>query len=227
MTDHEILAQALTSVTPLPKAALRQIVPAFVPRTLRADERLLLGGDVCDHLSFVCRGVLLSQSTSAERESSCDLFTEGDFATDYVSFLTQAPSTVEIVALEPCSLLSISRPALERLYDAVPGVDRLGRKIAEWRFVASVHRAGSLLADSPTERYRALCRDRPSLVQRVPQFVLARWLGVTPESLSRIRNRLARQRSGTSTRSVVPSKSKAPAEKSGGPRAPRASREKP
>jgi CRP/FNR family transcriptional regulator, anaerobic regulatory protein len=227
MTAHEFLAQALTSVTPLSKAALRQIVPAFVPRTLRADERLLIGGDVCDQLSFVSTGVLMSQSTWAQRESSCDLFTEGDFATDYVSFLTKAPSTVEIVALEPCSLLSISRPALERLYDAVPGVDRLGRKIAEWRFVASVHRAGSLLSDSPTERYLALCRDRPSLVQRVPQFVLARWLGVTPESLSRIRRRLAAQRSGTSTRAVVPSKSKAPAEKSGGPRAPRASREKP
>ena len=223
-----MLMRVLAQVASLEPRSLREIVESFVPRTLLAEERLLRSGDVCGQLAFVCRGVLISQTLTSEREASCDLFAEGDFATDYVSFLTQAPSTVEIVALEPGAVLTISKSALERLYDTVPGVERLGRKIAEAQFVGSVHRAGSLLTDSPAARYRALRTRRPDMLQRVPQYLIARWLGVTPESLSRIRKRLsAPQRTVMSTAEATPSKSKAPALKSGGPSAPRASREKP
>jgi CRP-like cAMP-binding protein len=227
VTDSERLAQVLTQVAPLSTATLGKVLAAFRPLALREGERLLTCGDVCDQLAFVSRGVLISRSTTSERESSCDLFAEGDFATDYVSFLTGAPSTVEILALEPCALVAISKPTLQRLYDTVPEVERLGRMIAEHRFVATVQRAGSLLTESASERYRALGNSRPDLLQRVPQYLLARWLGVTPESLSRIRQRLSSQRKTTSTVAAVPSKSKAPAEKSGGPKSPRASREKP
>lgn len=222
------LTEVLTRVAPLSAPVLAQVVAAYRERRLVRDERLLLAGEVCTELSFVVQGVLVSQAPDSARLTSCDVFAEGDFATDYVSFLTEQPSTVEIVALEPCRVLTISRAALYALYDALPGVDRLGRKIAERQFVSSVHRAGSLLTEAPSERYRSLATGRPDLIQRVPQYVLARWLGVTPESLSRIRARLAKpQRKVTSTTALVPSKSKAPAAKSGGPKTPRASREKP
>jgi CRP-like cAMP-binding protein len=237
--DRTTLTQVLAQVAPLEPRVLRQVQGSFVARALSTDERLLRAGDVCGELAFVCRGVLISQSVTSERAASCDLFAERDFATDYVSFLTQSPSTVEIVALEPCSVLTISRSALERLYETLPGVERIGRKLAEAQFVGLVHRAGSLLADAPSARYRSLRARRPDLLQRVPQYLIARWLGVTPESLSRIRKRLAApqrregregvapQRTVMSTVAVTPSKSKAPAAKSGGPSAPRASREKP
>lgn len=221
------LDQVLTHIAPLSAESLAKVLQAFQPQTLKTSERLLIAGDVCEQLAFVTQGLLMSQSISSKKEASCDLFAEGDFATNYVSFLTAEPSTVEIVALEPSALLVISKQALQNLYDTLPEVERLGRMIAEDRFVASVHRAGSLLSESPAERYRALSLSRPDLLQRVPQYLLARWLGVTPESLSRIRQRLARQRKTTSTVAEVPSKSKAPASKLGGPKAPRASREKP
>lgn len=222
------LSEVLAQVAPLSAPVLAKVLSAFRERHLVRDERLLLAGQVCTELSFVTRGVLVSQSPESARQASCDLFAEGDFATDYVSFLTEQPSTVEIMALEPCRVSTLSRESLLAFYDALPGVDRLGRKIAERQFVGAVHRAGSLLTEDPSVRYRSLAARRPDLIQRVPQYVLARWLGVTPESLSRIRARLAKgQRKVSSSTALVPSKSKAPAAKSGGPKTPRASREKP
>ena len=222
------LSQVLTQVAPLSAPVLTKVLTGFRERHLVRDERLLLAGQVCTELSFVTKGVLMSHAPDSARQASCDLFAEGDFATDYVSFLTEQPSTVEIVALEPCRVSTLSRAALLAFYDALPGVDRLGRKIAERQFVGSVHRAGSLLTEDPSQRYRSFAAKRPDLIQRVPQYILARWLGITPESLSRIRARLAKgQRKPTSTTMLVPSKSKAPAAKPGGPKTPRASREKP
>lgn len=206
---------------------MTEVLGAFRQHALAENDRLLVAGDVCTRLSFVSMGILVSQGySSSERELSCDLFAESDFATDYVSFLSGKPSTVEIVALQPCQLETLDLAELNRLYGSVPGVERLGRKIAERQFVLTAQRAGALLTDEPAERYRTLADRRPDLLQRVPQYLLARWLGVTPESLSRIRRRVT-QRKSTSTTLVVPSKSNAPASKSGGPNAPRASREKP
>lgn len=188
----DLLEATLTRVVPFSKKEWAAVRSAFRPRTLIADETLLQEGAVCDELAFVAKGLLVTRSSASARETSCDLFAEGDFATDYVSFLTRAPATVSVVTLEPCEVFTLSQAALNRLYEEWPVVERLGRKIAEQRFIASVQRAGSLLSESPGARYRALGARRPDLLQRVPQYVLARWLGVTPESLSRIRRRLSK-----------------------------------
>jgi CRP/FNR family transcriptional regulator, anaerobic regulatory protein len=133
---------------------------------------------------------------------------------------------VDLVALEPCRVSWLPAVALRALYDSDPEVERLGRRIAERQFVALARRTGELLGEVPLERYRRLVRDRPDLVQRTPQHLIARWLGVTPESLSRIRRRLVAQRRVTRT-GASPGKSKAPSSKAGGPKVPRAPREKP
>jgi CRP-like cAMP-binding protein len=227
-SPRELLERTLAQFDCLDPTSLAAVVSAFKPRKVARDARLSRNGERCGGIGFVVEGVFVSGLVGPEKEALSDIFCEGDFATDYVSFLTGAPSTVDIVALEDSKTLWLTHADLQTLYATVPNAERLGRYIAEGQFISLVERTAALLTQSPAARYQHLLARRPSLANRVPQYLLARWLGVTPESLSRIRARSVQgQRSaiGTSTRS--PLKSKAPASKAGGPKAPRAPREKP
>lgn len=228
MSPREMLERTLAHFDCLDPPSLAAVVSTFKPKKVARNARLSRSGERCGGIAFVVEGVLVSGLVGPEKEALSDIFCEGDFATDYVSFLTGAPSTVDIVALEDCKVLWLTYANLQTMYASVPNTDRLGRLLAEGQFISLVERTVALLTQSPAERYQHLVARRPSVANRVPQYLLARWLGVTPESLSRIRARAVQgQRSaiGTSTRS--PLKSKAPASKSGGPKAPRAPREKP
>jgi CRP-like cAMP-binding protein len=228
--DHATLATALTSFGTFSPEVTRAFTQAFQRRELSAGDRLLRVGEVCTGIGYLVQGLIVSQST-AEPPTSCDIFSEHDFVTNYVSYLARTPSSVELVAHENSRLLWIRREVLDDLYVRVPSLERVGRLAVEARFVSLAARTSGLLEQSPAERYRALCVTRPDLLQRLPQYLLARWLGITPESLSRIRGRAgkptATQRTRTGIDAVVPSKSKAPSANEGGPKVPRASREKP
>lgn len=232
----DFLRSVFTRILPLSEASLRRLEAAFSRRELAAGERLVSSGTVCSGVALIERGVFVSQSVVSHREASCDVFAEGDFATDYVSVLTGQPATVDIVALEPAVVRWLPSRRLDELYRSSVELERVGRRLAELQFIQAVHRAGSLLAEPPEVRYARLREERPGLLDRVPLYLVAQWLGVTPESLSRIRRRLVqRRREGPRTvtqRSVTEtvasaSKSKAASAKAGGPKRPRASREKP
>lgn len=221
----DLLGQVVQQLVPMSAASLSRLLDAFERRELAEGARLVVAGERCEGIAFIERGVFISQSLVSAREASCDLFAEGDFATDYVSVLTKAPATVDVTALEAAVVRWLPVQRLEPLFGSSIELERLGRKLAEAQFLRAVQRAAELLSTTPAERYRQLTRERPGLVNRVPLFLIAQWLGVTPESLSRIRRRLV-QRKVTGTSAAV-AKSKAASAKAGGPKAPRASREKP
>jgi CRP-like cAMP-binding protein len=225
---REHLIRTFRRFAVLPAETETALVSAFKMRTLKTDEHLLKSGVVCSGIAFVSRGIMFSQPVDSDRVVTCDIFSEGEFATNYVSFLTGKPSLVEIVALEDCDFLWLARQTLEELYQQTAGTERLGRLIAEAHFIALVNRTHAVLGQTPAERYQSLLTERPEIIQRVPQYILARWLGVTPESLSRIRRRITSpQRIATGTIARDPSKSIAPDSNDGTPKVPRAPREKP
>lgn len=158
-------------------------------------DHLLRAGDVATHLFFVSRGLLryyfLDDATGEERTGQ--FFDEGQVFTDAASFLAQAPATQSINALEPGEVLRIPRAALYDAYAADHAMERFGRLMLENALVGSQRRAANLLRLSPDERYRTFVSTRPEVARRVPQYLIASYLGITPEGLSRIRGRLARQ----------------------------------
>ena len=155
---------------------------------------VLKAGDVADMLFFVETGLLryyyLDFETGDERTGQ--FFDEGAVVTDAASLLTGAPATQTIEAVEASTIFAVPRSALLRAYDADHAIERFGRKVVETGFLGSQRRAANLLNMSPDERYRHFVENRPDIARRVPQYLLASFLGITPESLSRIRGRISR-----------------------------------
>ena len=173
-------------------AVMDRLMSALVPATLAKGSVLLQDGEVCEHVWFIGQGLVRAYFLKDGEEVTQQFFFEGSYTTDYESFLTQRPTRLHLQALEPTLLLALNREAMQRLYAADPGAERMGRRIAEEIFLAVSRRNRSFLLESAEQRYLDLLRERPKVMQRVPQRHIASYRGVKPESLSRIRARVAR-----------------------------------
>ena len=114
----------------------------------------------------------------------------GEFVGDYVSMRCQTLSQVSIEALRPCRVLRVAAGTLESLYRTDAGHERLGRGVAESLLSEVYGRLLETYAASPQERYEALLRRCPRLMEYCPARDLASWLGIRPETFSRIRGRI-------------------------------------
>jgi len=118
-----------------------------------------------------------------------DLCYEGDFFGDYMSFLTQQPTPLEVITFEPSKIFRIRRTNFEKLGFNTDFGDKICRFAAEGLFIHKQEQQINLLTKTPSARYAELLARQPKLIQRTPQKHIASYLGITPESLSRIRKK--------------------------------------
>jgi len=164
----------------------------FVPRKLRKNQFLLREGEVCTSLAFVVKGCLRCYSVDDNGEEHIVQFAIEDWwISDPYSALTREPSEYTIDALEDSELLLLEKSAEQRLLQEIPKFERLFRLLLENRFVANQRRIAATLSTSAEERYLSFLRSYPAIAQRVPQSQIASYLGITPQSLSRIRKGLS------------------------------------
>jgi CRP-like cAMP-binding protein len=173
---------------------LKIIMPYFVPKKFKKKSILLNAGQVSNEVYYLIKGCIRLFCEKDGEELSTYFFTENMFAGSYDSFLSRKPSKVAIETLEECEVLSLTHEAQEELYKVFPKMNEFIRKAIEQRFVLLHDLFISYLLNSPEERYLMLQKDRPKLLQRIPQHQIASFLGITPVSLSRIRNRVARKK---------------------------------
>ncbi|MFM8742366.1 MAG: Crp/Fnr family transcriptional regulator [Cytophagales bacterium] len=152
---------------------------------------LLEAGDVCRHVAFINKGHFRSFSMVGDEEITYNFAFDGNFITDYSSFVTQQPSHETHQALENAEVLILEYTTMQEGYRVRPIFERFGRLIAEFIIVGIVQRNRSLLFLTPEERYLDLMKVRPKVIANIPQQYIAAYLGIQPESLSRIRKRLA------------------------------------
>ena len=160
-------------------------------RQIRAGEAWLREGERCHEVAFVASGVLRVYFLDDGDDVTAYFATEGHTVSDYESFLTGAPARMTTEAVEDAALVVLGRDAIEWAYQTLAQGERLGRVIAERLFLATHARLAAFYLDSAEERYTRLVEEHPGLIQRVPQHMIASYVGVRPQSLSRIRRRIA------------------------------------
>jgi len=159
-------------------------------RFLKKGEFILRGGEVCNHVTFINKGHFRSYNITEGNEITFNFAFEGNYVTDYTSFVSRRPSEDYIVAMDDAEILQMKYEDLQAAYEKSPVWQKFGRLIAEFVLIHISQRNKSLLFNTPEERYLNLMKERPKVFERVPQQYIASYLGIKPESLSRIRKRL-------------------------------------
>ncbi len=168
-----------------------QIKAYLTTKKLRKKQYLLQEGDVCKAIAFIEKGALREYSLDDNgNEYIIQFGLEGWAISDLCSFLTGEPATYNIDALEDTELVLISRPAHEELLQKVPKYETFTRLQITSAYLAMKTRLMCTISTSLEEHYAHFISQYPDIMQRVPQHMIASYMGLTPETLSRIRKRI-------------------------------------
>lgn len=163
------------------------ITSKFDRQIIAKNELFLREGEICKKVAFVESGTLiLSQTLDTGNEHILDFFALGDMISDYYSFLKKIPSDANIKALKESSLLVITKEEIELLYKTVPNFQKLGRLLSEESFIQLAEGLKNATLP-PIERYERLIKYKPMIFENFPQYMIASYLGIRPEWLSKIR----------------------------------------
>ncbi len=188
---HGLLYQKLTEKISLTTAEFDVIIPFFKLKHVRKRQYLLQQDEIARYLFFVNKGSLrLFMIDNKGNDISIQFALEGWWITDNYSFLTGEPTMFNIEALEDSELLLLHREDYDTIFDLVPKFERFIRLLLQNNFIANQRRLISSISQSAEERYTNLSNMYPQIIKRVPQHMIASYLGVTPETLSRIRKQL-------------------------------------
>lgn len=156
-------------------------------KTLKKKEYLILEGSVCDFIAIVITGTLRSYVQNNEGEFNNDFYFENSFVSAYTSFLTQAPTNCNIEALTEVEIYYITHKQFHALIEKDAAFLKLAKYISDSYFIRKCKRETSFLKNSAAERLEMIKKLYPNIEQKVPQYHIASYLGITPESLSRIK----------------------------------------
>ncbi len=179
----------IDQIIPFTAAEKAILESAFTFRQVPKKFKLSEEGKIAREMYFVVKGLVRLYYTKDGGEITGFIFKENLFASSYDSFLRQTPGIQTLETLEDCDLLVISHNGLNELYERLPKMQVLARKVAELRFINVQLILSSFILDSPEERYRKFEAQHGDLLLRVPHHLIASYLGITPVSMSRIRKR--------------------------------------
>ena len=184
------LIHHIANYHPLSEAALNAVKDNFNEIVLAKNEFLISNGKRCRHLYFLQQGALRGYYTLEQKEITHWFAFENDFVTSFHSFITGQPAVENIQLLQGSILYSISREKLNILLDDFPEIERLVRIIYENYYIRLEERFINSQFKTAAERYQNLLEQSPHIVERVPLGYIASYLGISQETLSRIRGRI-------------------------------------
>lgn len=155
--------------------------------TYKKKEYLIKEGNICDFMGFVESGIIKSFMQKDGIEFNNGFYLPNHFFSAYSSFTKQKPAVSNLKAMQDTTVRVISFSQLNQLYESSSNWYKLGKYIAEDFYYKKCDRETSLLQDSATERYNAFIKKYPNIEQLLPQYEIASYLNIKPESLSRIK----------------------------------------
>ena len=189
---HEALIKYFNNYanTPLSTDDVMTIESAFIPKKLRKRQYLLQEGEVCKYTAFIVRGAMRQYSVDDKGEEHITrLYIENWWATDRESLMKQTPSIYFIDTWEDTECLLITGTAFMDLVTRIPTVSEWQRNVDLNFAIASQRRLNAAISLTTEERFHDLEKSYPEFLQRFPQHIIASYLGVNRETLSRIRTR--------------------------------------
>lgn len=189
----KIILNTLKQITGFTDSELDVVLQYFEQKSYRKKTVIIDVGEVANEVFFVVKGCMRLFCWKDGVELSTYFFTENMFAGTYDSFISRKRTRIALETLEDTTVLALSHQSIEELYKVFPKMNEFIRKSIEQRFVILHDLFTSYLLNSPEERYINLLNENPDLLNRIPQHLIASFLGVTPVSLSRIRNRVAKK----------------------------------
>lgn len=184
------LLENIQNIITLSPAEQDLVTTLFKEKSYKKGDFFLAGGQVCKQVGFVTKGLLRYYINHDGEDKTYDFAQENNFVCNYESFIPQMPSTKIIQALEDCEMLVTSYTDLQIFYKSVRGAERFGRLVIEQVFIQTLKSLSSLYTDTPEYRYEKFIKEHADLQQRVSQYHIASFVGVKPQSLSRIRKRI-------------------------------------
>ncbi|WEK37804.1 MAG: Crp/Fnr family transcriptional regulator [Candidatus Pseudobacter hemicellulosilyticus] len=191
---YEAIDQAIAKYVQLGKEELQLFHGLLKLKKVKKKSYLLQEGDVCTTESFVLKGCIRTYYLDKEGlETIISFAVEGWWVSDLTSFTDQVPSNMFIEALEDCELLQIDYASKMQLFEKIPKLERYFRLLVQRSLSVFQQRLYATVSQTAEERYLHFLDRYPQIVQRVPQHQIARYIGVSPEFLSKIRSGLLKK----------------------------------
>ena len=185
---------AVKSIVPMTEPDIDIMLSILQTKTVKKHAYLLKEGEVCRQVYFLVSGLFRMFYIDLEGNEINYRFTDkNNFLVDFQSFLTQKPSHFYWQAMQDAELLVLPYQGIQNAYATSPAWNSFGRLMAEHVYLQLNERVEMLLFMNPEERYQHLLNTKPELFSQVSQFHLSSYLGVKPESLSRLRKRLLKK----------------------------------
>ena len=189
---YELFFQKFNEKVPLTQDEEAFIKQYLTPKKLRKKQYLLQEGDVCKYSTFVEKGALRAYVLDEKGDEHITAFAlEGWSISDIPSFMKQEPATLNIDALEDCELVLTNKAAHEELLLKMPKYETYMRIMVTNAYMALQQRMTSMISLSLEERYIAFTQSSQGILQRVPQHMVASFMGLSRETLSRVRSRIS------------------------------------
>ena len=180
----------IQSIVDFTDEEMEVIMSHFKPMSIPAGEYFVDEGIICKNIGFITKGYIRTYYEINEQEVTTMVLTKHNIVTAHTSFTLQRPSMSYIQAITDCELLVMSAESMQQLYDRFPKWERLGRLITEQVYGYMESRVVDYLSLSPEARYRKMLENDAKILKNVPLRYIASMLGITPETLSRIRNKV-------------------------------------